>query len=106
VAEGAASASYGVDVARLAGVPEPVVERSRELVAAGTGPRDRRDDGGERGDDGSRDDDPATETELGEAAIRDEVVAELRSLRIAETTPVEALVALDGLKRRLDDENH
>ena len=106
VAEGAASASYGVDVARLAGVPEPVVERSRELVAAGTGPRDRRDDGGERGDDGSRDDDPATETEPDEAAIRDEVVAELRSLRIAETTPVEALVALDGLKRRLDDENH
>jgi DNA mismatch repair protein MutS len=34
VAEGAASASYGVEVARLAGVPDPVVERARSLVAA------------------------------------------------------------------------
>ena len=32
VAEGAASSSYGVEVAELAGVPPAVVERSRELV--------------------------------------------------------------------------
>ncbi|WP_049898717.1 DNA mismatch repair protein MutS [Halococcus agarilyticus] len=112
VADGAASASYGVDVARLAGVPEPVVERSRELVAVGAaehahGDRNRDDDSSEADDDSGRpDDDPAAETDPDEAAIPDEIVAELRSLRIAETTPVEALVRLDGLKRRLDDENH
>jgi DNA mismatch repair protein MutS len=38
VREGAASSSYGVEVASLAGVPATVVERSRELVAQG-GPR-------------------------------------------------------------------
>ena len=34
VVRGASSSSYGVEVAELAGVPTPVVERSRELVAA------------------------------------------------------------------------
>jgi len=33
VAKGASSASYGIDVAQLAGVPEPIVARSRTLVA-------------------------------------------------------------------------
>ncbi|WP_273836781.1 DNA mismatch repair protein MutS [Halococcus sp. PRR34] len=123
VTEGAASASYGVDVARMAGVPDPVVERSRDLVAgtagrdrpSGDDKRDGHDDGGpaDGGHGGEADDssgradaDSAAETDRDEAAIRAEIVAELRSLRIAETTPVEALVRLDGLKRRLDDENH
>jgi DNA mismatch repair protein MutS len=108
VAEGAASASYGVDVARLAGVPESVVERSRELVAAGAGSRGRQDEQDDRSDGGSSrsNGDPTAETDRDEAAIPNEIVAELRSLRIAETTPVEALVALDRFKRRLDDENH
>ncbi len=34
VVRGASSSSYGVEVAELAGVPTPVVDRSRELVAA------------------------------------------------------------------------
>jgi DNA mismatch repair protein MutS len=41
VAEGPASSSYGVEVARMAGVPDPVVERARSLVA------DRDSDGGQ-----------------------------------------------------------
>jgi DNA mismatch repair protein MutS len=102
VAEGAASASYGIDVARLAGVPESVVERSRDLVAAETDGRSEQnfdeysdsDDHGERKDSGD------------EADIGADIVAELRSLRIAETTPVEALVHLDRLKQRLDDGNY
>jgi DNA mismatch repair protein MutS len=36
VVPGASSSSYGVEVAELAGVPAPVVERSRSLVAAET----------------------------------------------------------------------
>jgi DNA mismatch repair protein MutS len=35
VREGAASSSYGVEIARMAGVPDPVVDRSRELVERG-----------------------------------------------------------------------
>ncbi|MFB6281039.1 MAG: DNA mismatch repair protein MutS [Haloferacaceae archaeon] len=37
VAEGAASSSYGIEVARLAGVPEAVVERAYDLVGADGG---------------------------------------------------------------------
>ncbi len=33
VVEGAADRSYGVQVARLAGIPEPVLERAREILA-------------------------------------------------------------------------
>ena len=43
VAPGAASASYGVEVAKMAGVPESVVERSRAVLDA-----DRAADEGER----------------------------------------------------------
>jgi DNA mismatch repair protein MutS len=35
VREGAASSSYGVEIARMAGIPDPVVERSRALVEEG-----------------------------------------------------------------------
>jgi DNA mismatch repair protein MutS len=69
VREGAASSSYGVEVASLAGVPATVVERSRELVAQG-GPRvsAARDGAGgddaatrsESSDDGSADSTPST----------------------------------------------
>jgi len=53
VVPGASSSSYGVEVAELAGVPAPVVERSRSLVAEGataesaggaSRPRDRESD--------------------------------------------------------------
>ncbi|MFW5911497.1 MAG: DNA mismatch repair protein MutS [Halolamina sp.] len=37
VDEGPSSSSYGVEVARMAGVPDPVVERSRTLVEAAEG---------------------------------------------------------------------
>ena len=40
VVPGASSSSYGVEVAELAGVPAPVVERARRLVAADAGGTD------------------------------------------------------------------
>ena len=40
VVRGASSSSYGVEVAELAGVPAPVVDRSRELVAVDEGESD------------------------------------------------------------------
>ncbi|WP_193309253.1 DNA mismatch repair protein MutS [Halorubrum halophilum] len=62
VAPGASSSSYGVEVAELAGVPAPVVERSRELVA------DEADGGSEPAADptGPDEDDAA-----GDASLRE-----------------------------------
>ncbi|ESP87278.1 DNA mismatch repair protein MutS [Candidatus Halobonum tyrrellensis] len=56
VRPGAASSSYGVEVAELAGVPDRVVSRARELVA---------DEGGERPDGPDADPDQRTLTDLG-----------------------------------------
>ena len=53
VVPGASSSSYGVEVAELAGVPAPVVERSRSLVAEGatSGPPDGASRPGDRESD-------------------------------------------------------
>ncbi|SDR09769.1 DNA mismatch repair protein MutS [Natronobacterium texcoconense] len=113
VAPGAATGSYGVEVATAAGVPEPVVERSRELVA-------------EAGDEQSTDkseppaatttDAAPTTADGGERTVDEQsapsetvdlpsdVAAELRTLEVAHMTPVEALSELDRLKRLLEEE--
>ncbi|UIO99675.1 DNA mismatch repair protein MutS [Halobaculum sp. CBA1158] len=139
VREGAASSSYGVEVADLAGVPESVVARAHDLVAAERdGDRSADDAGGRDGDDDGDDDGDTTEAipqrtleEVAEnghsepsAAGRDRreaspdpsqatpgpepeeavaaVLAELRDLSLAETTPLEALNRLHDLQRRAE----
>ncbi|WP_323172449.1 DNA mismatch repair protein MutS [Natrialba sp. PRR66] len=86
---GAATGSYGVEVATAAGVPEAVVDRSRELVdqPASSSPSDAQQqdqyaDGGEL---------PA------------DVAAELRALDVGHLTPVDALTELDRLQRLLEE---
>ncbi|TYL36270.1 DNA mismatch repair protein MutS [Natronococcus pandeyae] len=102
IAPGAATGSYGVEVATAAGVPEPVVERSRELVA------ENDDDASEEGLEprnragGSR---SAATTDGGNQpeSVPADVAAELRSLQMAHLTPVEALTELDRLQRLLEE---
>ncbi|MFC6613969.1 DNA mismatch repair protein MutS [Halopenitus salinus] len=54
VARGASSSSYGIEVAELAGVPEPVVRRSRELLEEDAADADASEElpGSERGSAG------------------------------------------------------
>jgi DNA mismatch repair protein MutS len=115
VAPGAASASYGVEVAKMAGVPDAVVERSRALLAADTddadgddeapGAGDPRTNGhAERGADGAageRTGDGSTGDVDAETATR--LVAELDGLDVATMTPLEAMNALADLKNELDE---
>jgi DNA mismatch repair protein MutS len=123
VDEGPSSSSYGVEVARMAGVPEPVVERSRELVedegtaadADATGPspattQAATDGAGVDAVDAAdtADSEPATPpgqqtlpgTEPDEGESEDELVAELREIDLARTTPIEALNRLQELQDR------
>ncbi|MFC6786589.1 DNA mismatch repair protein MutS [Halobaculum halobium] len=114
IREGAASSSYGVEVAELAGVPESVVARAHGLVAAD------RDGAGESpptpaGDDAQRtlDEvatngrDPDGEGDAELPGVRGDAVADLlaalRDLQLAETTPLEALNHLHDLQRRAED---
>ncbi|EMA41840.1 DNA mismatch repair protein MutS [Halobiforma nitratireducens] len=105
VAPGAATGSYGVEVATAAGVPEPVVERSRELVAEA---EDSPHAGGEgtgtaveepTADAGST----ASRTTADGGDVPADVAAELRALDLGHMTPVEALTELDRLKRLLEE---
>ncbi|OVE83236.1 DNA mismatch repair protein MutS [Natronolimnobius baerhuensis] len=104
IVPGAASGSYGVEVATAAGVPEDVVERSRELVAAA-----------EPLESGALEDDSigsrsaaVSDPTLSPSATADggdiptDVAAELRALDLAHLTPVEALTELDRLKQLLE----
>jgi DNA mismatch repair protein MutS len=102
VAPGAASSSYGIEVARTAGVPTPVVERARALVAAET-ERPAPDDGLS----GPATDEPPSEASRadgGDADARSRVADRIAGMDLATTTPLEALTALHDLQRELDGE--
>jgi DNA mismatch repair protein MutS len=91
VAPGPATASYGIEVARMAGVPDPVVERSRDLLetdrADGAAGHGTDDAGGGRSKDG----------------LPPELLAELEAIDLATTTPLEALETLADLKEKIED---
>jgi len=128
VQSGPATSSYGVEVARMAGVPEPVVDRSHELLSRGGPTAVGEDDpeqgtltefaagaaeagattadepGGQAGNgDGSGADGNAGDVNAAHPTD-DELAARLRELTIAEMTPIEALNALHDLKREVEGE--
>ncbi|MFQ3474916.1 DNA mismatch repair protein MutS [Halonotius sp. F2-221B] len=120
VAPGASSASYGIEVARMAGVPTPVVDRAREVVETTTGEAaaaQSASDDAERDSDASEPaingtqagdcdaDDVLADALDGQALDADSVAAvatELHELDIATMTPLEALNTLDELRSTLE----
>ena len=96
VGAGAADRSYGVQVARLAGLPEAVVERARQVL--------RQLEEGETSGKAARlvDDLPlfsvAAKREQEKPKTNDALTEQLRSLHPDEMTPREALDALYRLK--------
>jgi DNA mismatch repair protein MutS len=121
--EGGADRSYGVQVARLAGIPDHVVERAREVmerlgrVANGKSQMANRNSqvasGESQGAVGLR--------EVGEGyvvggegkrvvvaggeEVTEEALREILGLDIANLTPVQALVVLNDLQQRLRGED-
>ncbi|HLJ58708.1 MAG TPA: DNA mismatch repair protein MutS [bacterium] len=94
VAGGAATSSYGIHVARLAGVPEPVIRRAREVLAglerAAAGARPVR---GRRG--------PSRGQQLA-LALPSPVEEAVRAADLATMTPLDALNFLSKLRAMLD----
>jgi DNA mismatch repair protein MutS len=102
---GSANRSYGIQVARLAGLPASVIERSREILANLEG--DELDDRGRPRLAGGADPLPDPD-QLGlfaparpSDAERD-VLARLRSADLEQTTPLDALTLLAQLRARLE----
>jgi len=117
VVDGAASESYGVEVARMAGVPDEVVERADELVdgfakrdgtaevsAADEGPKQARLDGTVGGVDGREEGRERTNGEKRTEDGASELVESLAEVDTANTTPMEALNLLNRLSKKAEDE--
>jgi DNA mismatch repair protein MutS len=105
---GAANRSYGIQVARLAGLPDSVIERARMILAnLESGEFDQRGRpriAGESTDAAVTDDQLGLFADASGAADPDEqaVVARLRELDPNRTTPLEALQMLVEMVARLD----
>ncbi|HUD72724.1 MAG TPA: DNA mismatch repair protein MutS, partial [Dongiaceae bacterium] len=109
VVEGAADRSYGLQVARLAGLPPAVLERAREVLhnlEADALQRDGRPRlARHAGGDGGRPGVPATPAQPPLFPIEDDpIVAAIRAASIDGMTPVQALMFLADLKGKLDGE--
>src|SRR3954447_5597063 len=95
VVEGAADKSYGIQVAKLAGIPRTIIERAREILI--TLERKERDVVAETQRRGGT---PIRQMSLfGGAQL--EVLDELRGLAIETLSPIEALNVLDRMQRKV-----
>ena len=110
IIEGSADRSYGIQVARLAGLPRPVIGRAREILANLENNELGRDGMPKlaRHRPGAATAGPATGGQLplfGSPAdpAETEAAAEIRSLDTDQMTPIEALQILHRLRSRLTD---
>ena len=94
VVRGAADESYGIEVAKLAGVPDSVIERAKKCLAELlSGAVDLSAPRAARTDDG--------QLSLGDAA-GEEVLERLRAAALDTMSPIEAMNLLYELKRKLE----
>lgn len=93
---GGADRSYGIQVARLAGVPNEVIARARELLAELEGTHSGGGEGlGRHGRHRPASGPPPDQLSFFQAAPDHPVIAALRELDVNRTTPIEALRLLD-----------
>ena len=98
IVRGGTDDSYGIEVAKLAGVPNEVVKRAREILAEieigeRTAPRSTAE---------KRADDSFDLLSSLAASKSDEVIEKLRAIDINTMTPIEAIATLYELKQLLD----
>jgi DNA mismatch repair protein MutS len=93
VEPGAADRSYGIEVARLAALPLPVIERARQILA-----RHERAERGVAEDLAPRA--HATQIRLFEP-VNHALAARIRALKLDELRPVDALRILDEIQKEL-----
>jgi DNA mismatch repair protein MutS len=99
IVSGRSDRSYGIQVARLAGLPQPVVDRAREILSALE--RDELTRGGRPSVSGTRTE-PQKQLGLFQASPADDRLRErLTALDVDRMTPLEALALLAELKKDL-----
>jgi len=98
VEPGAADRSYGIEVAKLAGLPNEVIERAREVLAEHESAEQRVTD--QLASDELRPRPPAQLTIF--TPLSQPVLEKLREVDLNRLTPLEALNLLAELKRQID----
>ncbi len=89
---GGADRSYGIEVARLAGLPDTVVNRAKKIL------RELEEESGRPVAPAAAEDDQVSFAAVGEA----EVIAALRRAQVDSLSPIEALNLLYELKQKLN----
>jgi DNA mismatch repair protein MutS len=98
--EGGADRSYGIQVARLAGLPDEVIARAKEILAELEGTHSGGGEGlGRRGRLRPASEPPPDQLSFFQS--EHPIIAELRKLDLDGITPREALDLLDDLQRKL-----
>ncbi len=92
IVRGAADDSYGIEVAKLAGVPEGVINRAKSYL------KELEAGGAAFGVERTAPDDQISLADVG----ADEVRARLRSLDVDSMTPLEAMTVLYELKKKVE----
>jgi DNA mismatch repair protein MutS len=105
IVEGGASRSYGIQVARLAGLPEEVVARAREVLAnLEQGELDEK--GMPRLAHGKKGDRKEGKDQLSLFGVRNgRICRELHQIDLNCLTPLEALELLDSWKKMMEEGN-
>lgn len=101
---GSADKSYGIEVARLAGLPQPVIDRAREILRRHEQSEDRLTEELSPGAVASHGDAPVSPNGGGQrsfTAIDESVLESLRSANLNALTPLEAMNLLAALQRHL-----
>jgi DNA mismatch repair protein MutS len=99
--EGAASRSYGIHVAKLAGLPHEVIERAKEILKNLEG-GELDEQGRPRLARGVRKENPAQMALFG--AVEDKLRKEMNKIDVSKLTPLEALNLLNELVERVKRE--
>ncbi|KJF28849.1 DNA mismatch repair protein MutS [Clostridium aceticum] len=99
VVEGSADKSYGIQVARLAGLPKNVIQRAQEILLGLEKPQDPPQY--------KTVDQPAID-EINEQLNfidmnKEEIIREIKELKLLETTPIDALNILYQLHKKVSD---
>ena len=122
VVEGGADRSYGIHVARLAGIPKPVIDRAREILGnlenqsldiedkpklartsrpAGTDAESTDSTNGASASNGAiREEPKAVQLDFFQTA-REDVLKDIKNLDLDATTPLEALQLLAEVRKRI-----
>jgi DNA mismatch repair protein MutS len=99
VVEGRGSKSYGIQVAKLAGLPDMVVENAKSILRRMEREEERVK---QRKEEGKEDEEVEKSVEQEKEYVTHPVVDELKLLNLEKTSPIEALNKLYEMKEKLE----